>query len=655
VVPRVCLTHTFRGSRSSGFVPVVAARNLHKAYGAHVVLRDAELTLRTGERVGVVGRNGAGKSTLARILAGVEPPDGGSVSRRRGASVIYLDQVPRFDGDPTAEEAVLSGLEAWSRAVERHAAASRALESGSGDVEELLREQASAAEDVERSGGFEQGHRVASMLGHLGITRTDARVSTLSGGEQRRVALARTLIARPTLAVLDEPTNHLDADTIEWLESYLLDEYSGALLLITHDRYLLDRVAERTVEVAGGEVYVYDGGYELYLEQKAERIAHAARVEQNRQNFLRRELDWLRRQPKARSTKQKARIERAEAAMAVRGPRAERTQSFDLDLVKSGKTILEAKNLGVEMAGRRLVSGFDLFVTEGERIGIVGPNGAGKTTLIRTLLGELPPAEGDVTLGRNTRALYLDQLRSGLEDDKSVFDNVVGDQSRIDLGGQVVEPRSYLERFGFDGIRQRQLVGSLSGGERARVAVARLLRQSANLLVLDEPTNDFDVETLGALETMLLELGATALVVTHDRWFLDRVATSVLAFEADGRVIRYPGNYDTYRRLRAEADRLRAEEQPRAEEPRRAEQRRSTPPVKKKLTFAEERELTGLPDLIESAEQNVGALTEQLADPATYSAGGSDVADLTRRLSEARAEVERLMARWMALEEKQQG
>ena len=305
-------------------MPIVAAKHLHKAYGAHVVLGDADVTLRSGERVGVVGRNGAGKSTLARIVAGIEAPDAGELSRRRGATVLYLDQVPRFDGDPTAEEAVSTGLSAWKTAVERHEAAARALGEGSGDLDALLAEQTEAAEAVERAGGWEQSHRVASMLGNLGVERTDAHISTLSGGEQRRVALARILIARPDLAILDEPTNHLDAGTIEWLESYLLDEHTGGVLLITHDRYLLDRVATRTLEVADGAVFSYDGGYELYLEQKAERLAHAERVEQNRQNFLRGELEWLRRQPKARTTKQKARIERAEAAKAVKAPKAER-------------------------------------------------------------------------------------------------------------------------------------------------------------------------------------------------------------------------------------------------------------------------------------------------------------------------------------------
>src|SRR5450432_3612485 len=498
-------------------VSIVTAQNVHRSFGTHTVLRAADMSIAPGERIGVVGLNGAGKSTLSRILAGTEAADSGTVARRRGATVAYLEQVPQFDGDPTALEAVTSGLKGWSAAVARHEAASAALSHGDGNVEALLDEQQRAATDVERLGGWDRQHRVAAFLDHLGIVRTDAKIGSLSGGEQRRVALARVLISSPDLAILDEPTNHLDAETIEWLEEYLIDEYQNAILLITHDRYLLDRVAQRTVEVANGEVYSYDGGYERYLEQKAERMAHAARTESNRQNFLRRELEWLRRQPKARSTKQKARIDRAEAAKSVTGPKLDRTATLELDIVRSGKTILELRDLGVEIGGRTLIHDLSLFLTEGERIGIVGPNGSGKTTLLKTLLGELKPARGSVVLGQNTKVAYFDQRRSGLDDTKSIFDNVAGDQSKIELGGEVIECRSYLERFAFDPHKQRQIVGSLSGGERARVALARLLRQSANLVILDEPTNDLDVATLGALESMLIDFGVTALVVTHDQ------------------------------------------------------------------------------------------------------------------------------------------
>ena len=638
---------------------IVTAQQVHRSFGTHTVLRAADLSIAPGERVGVVGLNGAGKSTLSRILAGSEPADSGTVARRRGASIAYLEQVPNFEGDPSALEAVTSGLTGWSEAVQRHEAASAALARGDGNVEALLEEQQRAASDVERLGGWDREHRVTAFLDHLGIRRRDAKISSLSGGEQRRVALARVLISAPDLAILDEPTNHLDAETIEWLELFLIEEYKNAILLITHDRYLLDRVAERTVEVANGEVYSYDGGYERYLEQKAERLAHAERTEANRQNFLRKELEWLSRQPKARSTKQKARIDRAEAAKAVTGPKIDRTATLELDVVRSGKTILELRDLSIAVGGRTLIDSLTLFLTEGERIGIVGPNGSGKTTLLKTLLGELPPAGGSMILGQNTKVAYFDQRRSGLDDSKSIFDNVVGDQSRIELGGEVIETRSYLERFAFDSHKQRQQVGSLSGGERARVALARLLRQSANLVILDEPTNDLDVATLGALESMLIDFGVTALVVTHDRWFLDRVATSILSFEEGGRAVRYPGNYETFRRLRAEQRARQAES---ASEVVSSSANASTPAKrsekpaakKKALSNAEQRELSGLPDAIESAEKRVSELNEQLSNPATYSAGGQEVARVTALLDAAKAEAERLTLRWEELELKQE-
>ncbi|HXK16474.1 MAG TPA: ABC-F family ATP-binding cassette domain-containing protein, partial [Polyangiaceae bacterium] len=532
---------------------IVAAHGLQKGYGNHIVLRSADLIIEPGERVGVVGLNGAGKSTLGKLLAGVETADAGTIARRRGARIEYLEQVPVFDGVLTAEQAVMQGLAAWNDAVARHAAASAAFGDANADHDKLLAEQASAAEEVERLGGWDQTHRVHAVMSHLGITQHDAPVKQLSGGEQRRIALARLLVSRPDLAILDEPTNHLDAETVEWLEQHLIDEFPGAVLLITHDRYLLDNVAQRTVEVADGEAFSYDGGYERYLEQKAERQAHAARTEQNRQNFLRRELEWLRRMPKARTTKQQARITRANAAINAPKLKQEQTVALAMDVTRAGKTLVELREATLEIGGRTLVKNLSLFVIQGDRIGIVGPNGAGKTTLLRAIMGQHPLASGSVSVGKNSKIAYFDQKRSGLDDSKSIWDNVTGDQSRIELGGEVIDPRSYLERFAFDSHKQRQPVGSLSGGERARVALARLLRQSANLVLFDEPTNDLDVATLGAVEGMLLDFGVTALIVTHDRYFLDRVATSILAFEEDGAVVHYPGNYDAFRRLRAEA------------------------------------------------------------------------------------------------------
>jgi ATP-binding cassette subfamily F protein uup len=634
-------------------LPIIAAHGIQKTYGTRIVLTGVDLTLRTGERVGVVGANGSGKSTLARILAGLSPPDLGTLSRRRGTSIEYLSQTPEFEPGVTAEQALLQALSGWTQAVARHEAATRSLGLGEGDLASLLDEQHRSAEEVERLGGWEQQHRAAALLSHVGIERTSGLVSTFSGGEQRRVALARLLLSRPDLAILDEPTNHLDAETIEWLEEYLVEEHTGAVLLITHDRYLLDRVAERTLEVVEGRVYSYEGGYELYLEQKAEREELAARTEQNRQNFLRRELEWLRRQPKARSTKQKARIDRAEAAKSAIKPQKDEQAKFSLETARSGKTILELRELGLTLGERELCRNLTLFLAQGQIVGVVGRNGSGKTTLLRAIVGELSPSGGKVVLGQNTKIAYFDQQRSMLDDEKSVFDNVAGDQSRIEVGGQQVEPRSYLERFGFDVQRQRQPVGSLSGGERARVALAKLLRQSTNLVLMDEPTNDLDVGTLGALENMLLDSNATALVVTHDRWFLDRVASSILSFEGNGSVVLYPGNYETYRRLRKEA---REQQQKPAAAAVPAARSKAPPGEAKKpkrLNRAEEQELKSLPDAIEKAEAELRAQNLVLSDPATHAGGSERIALASQALARAEAEVARLMLRWEELEQKQ--
>ena len=621
---------------------LVDAKGLVKAYGSRTILRGVDVTIRPGERVGVVGLNGAGKSTLARLLAGEELPDAGQVAKQRGATIRYLAQEPRFEADVSAEAAVRSSLGEWNAALERHAELTRQLSAVTSPDVALLQAQAKLAEDIERLGGWDPTHRVQSSLKRLGIAHPETPVRTMSGGERRRVALAQVLVAQPTLAILDEPTNHLDAETIEWLEQYLLDEYRGALVLVTHDRYLLDRVATRTLEVAEGEVSSFEGGYERYLEQKAERLAHAERTEKNRQNFLRTELDWLRRQPKARGTKQKARIERAEQALAQRAPKQDKVFDFELGVARQGKVLLELRALTLTVGHQELVRHLDLIVSQGDRIGIIGRNGTGKTSLLRAIVGELEPAEGEVILGQTTKIAYFNQERSDLDPERTVFDNVIGDLNQIQLGERTLKPHAYLERFGFGAREHAQKVGSLSGGERARVALARLLRRSANLIILDEPTNDLDIASLTALEQLLVDYSVSALIVTHDRWFLDRVANAIVAFEGDGRVVRYAGNYQALRQRRRDNA---------AQTPTRATERNSRNKRQKQgLTWAETRELAGILERIERAESRAQQLGEVLSSPDTYTDPGRDVAALTAELEAARHEVETLTARWEELE-----
>ncbi len=648
-------------------MPILDATDLCKHIANRTLLQDVNLTLRRGERVGLVGRNGSGKTTLGRLLAGLEPSDGGRIARRRGASVGYLPQEPRLEPGRSIREVVLESLAEWSAMRLRFDALTEAL---SGETEadrqmQLAAEQAEVGEALERLGGWEREHEAEAIVGHLGLADPDRRVETLSGGEARRVALAQLLVAQPDLAILDEPTNHLDLDTIEWLEEHLRDRFPGALLLISHDRSVLDQVTTRTLELHDGLLDSYEGGYAAYLIAKAEREAHAERTERNRQNFLRREVEWLRRQPKARATKQKARIARAEAALDREAPQAERFAELEIRSERLGKTILELKGLRLERDGRCLIDGLDLALRPGERLGIVGPNGSGKTSLLLALLGELAPSAGEIVVGANTKIGYLDQARAGLDDSATVREAAVGDAAEIRLGDERLRVGGYLERFLFDAKQQRLKVGELSGGERARVCLARLLARSCNLLLLDEPTNDLDVETLGSLETMLLDFGGSVLFVSHDRWMLDRVSTAILGFQGEGQVERFEGSYSDYR---ARAPRRTSFGAPSGSAPpaRSASSvgssgqtagaggspgRSLAVATPQKLSHRERIELAGLPDAIEAAEARVADLQLRLADPELYQGeAGPEVARLRESLVEAEADAARLMKRWEALE-----
>jgi ATP-binding cassette subfamily F protein uup len=636
-------------------MPVIDASGLEKSYGARRVLAGVDLTLRSRERVGLVGRNGSGKSTLGRILAGLESPDAGRIARRRGATVELLTQEPELPPDQSLRDIVLASLDVWSRTRQRYDELTSRLSEAEGDTQALAAEQAAAGDELVRLGGWDRLHEAEAIINDLGIADPGRLAGTLSGGERRRVALARVLVGSPSLAILDEPTNHLDVDTIEWLEDYLSDRFPGALLLITHDRYVLDRVTARTLELEDGRLTSYDGGYATYLAARAERRAHAERTERNRQNFLRRELEWLRRQPKARGTKQKARSVRARQSLEQGAPRAERETELRLAAERQGKTVLELDSLTIDRGGSRLVHALDLRVAAGQRIGVVGPNGCGKTSLLLAILGELEPSAGVLRRGLNTSIGYLDQQRSGLDPEQTVLESL-GDLSEVDSGGQSMQVAAYLERFLFDRRAQRIRVGQLSGGERARVCLARLLAGKINLLLLDEPTNDLDVSTLAALETMLTEYAGSAIVVSHDRWFLDRVATSILAFEGDGRVELHAGNYSEYRERTLE--RRRAEEAGRRERVREAPARDqggvSSAPASAagKLSYKERRELDSLLDQIESAESEATRLEAQLSDPETYKSqdGGKPIAALKAAFEDARARIAQLTERWEELE-----
>jgi ATP-binding cassette subfamily F protein uup len=597
------------------------------------------------------------------MIAGLEPPDTGTLAVQRGVTIEYLSQEPVFAPGLTAYQAVEQSLTSWRSAMDRYQTIAEKIALEGHASAHLSAEQSAAAEQIERLGGWDPSHRINTFLDRLGVSALQTPIEQMSGGERRRVALARVLASAPDLAILDEPTNHLDPDTVEWLEDYLVESFAGAILLVTHDRYVLDRVVTRIIEIDHGNATTFEGNYSGYLRIRAERAALEAKEEATRQNTLRIERDWLSRQAPARTTKQKARIDRAielEAqAKAVRdSKRFDGSANFEAANVRGSKRLIEAEGLSKSIGDKLLFSDLSLILLRGERLGILGPNGAGKTTLVKVLLNELVPDAGTVTHATSAACKYLDQNRSELDDTQLVIEAVTDGGDRVRVGDKWMRVEAYLERFMFGPDKHRQRVEALSGGERARLSLARMLRGEANVLVLDEPTNDLDLPTLAVLEDLLISFEGSVIVITHDRAFLDRVATHVLAFEGDGKVTRYAGGYEDYRAQKALTEQRAKEartEQPvvTSAAPASTGSTESKKSGKKAaLTWGEQRELEALPTQIDDAEKRLAAATKTLEDPALYSKGAAILTAAQHEHDQAQKSVEQLMQRWEILERK---
>ncbi|NJD08972.1 MAG: ABC-F family ATP-binding cassette domain-containing protein [Gemmatimonadetes bacterium] len=640
---------------------VLNISGLWKGYGGRSLFEGVSANIGDGEKIGFIGVNGSGKSTLFRIAAGLESQDAGEVALRRGACVRYLAQEPEFSPGQSIRAAAAEGRPDRLQALAEYDVIARRLAVASPDHDRLLHRQAELAATIERLGGWDWMHRVEAMLTRLGVSGWDRPVAGLSGGEAKRVALARTLLAEPDLLLLDEPTNHLDADTVLWLEEYLI-EFRGALMLVTHDRYFLDRVVDRIVEVARGELTPYPGGYTEYLEAQAERAERQALLDARRRKLIAQELEWAKRSPPARTGKQRARSKRAQAlAEESRACRARQTRELVLQTASAGRlgrTVLELEGVSKSFGERVLIRDLSTRLRAGERVGSIGPNGAGKTTLVRMIMGEVPADRGAIRIGGNSRLACFDQPtpagRGALSPEQSVYD-AVGGKDWVEVGGRRLHLRTYLEDFLFPVAQQQQLVSSLSGGERNRLALAKLFLQPANILVLDEPTNDLDIVTLQVLEAALADYRGCVLMVTHDRFFLDKIATALLVFEGDGVVHRHEGGFELYRvlRERRDAEQAAAEQEVARRRPAKPPAARPAPEVgaARKLTWKEQREREGMEQLIVAAEAERERLAARLLDPGLYQ-DRAEAARASADFEAAEAAVEALYARWAELEER---
>ncbi len=534
---------------------IYVMKGLNKAYpGGREVFKDVWLSFLPGVKIGVLGPNGAGKSTLLRIMAGVDKEYNGEAWAADGVKVGYLPQEPELDRTLSVKENVMLGLAHVKSLLDRFEAISaRFGEEMSDDaMNDLIAEQGELQEQIDAVNGWELERTIEIAMDALNCPPGDASVEKLSGGEKRRIALCRLLLQRPDLLLLDEPTNHLDAHSVAWLQRYLKD-YEGTVITVTHDRYFLDEVATWILEVDRGCTFPHEGNYSSWLVEKQKRLELENKTEVARQRVIAKELEWVRASPRARQAKSKARVQAYEALVAQSKEKAPDTAQIVLPPgPRLGDLVIEASHINKAFGDRLLIEDLSFRLPPGGIVGVIGPNGAGKTTLFRMITQQETPDTGDFRVGETVKLGYVDQSRDALPADKTVWEVVSDGQDEIDLGRRKMNSRSYVALFNFKGGDQQKKVGQLSGGERNRVHIARMLKAGANVLLLDEPTNDLDVDTLRALEDALEEYPGCAVVITHDRWFLDRLATHILAFEGDAKVVWFEGNYQMY-----EADRKR--------------------------------------------------------------------------------------------------
>lgn len=619
--------------------PLWSGENLALAIGRQTIFDNADMYIGAEERVALIGRNGGGKSTLLKIVAGLEKPSSGNISIAKGCRIAYMPQDPVFESGKKAGEVVAEGLEYFNSLLERY---------------DRLSPTSAEALELEHKIGLHQAwnceNKLETMIRKLDLD-PERRFSQLSGGEMRRVLLARALISEPELLLLDEPTNHLDVGTVSWIENFLAS-YRGSCLFVTHDRYFLDRIANRIVELANGKFFSCTGSYADFLEAKeAHEYAEDAEAEK-REKFLRLEIDWVRRSPKARLRRNLGRLRRFEELSAIERPK--RTGNVELIIPEPsrlGNKVVELENVSFRFGERELIKNLTCEFPQGTKTGIIGPNGIGKTTLLKLITGSLVPDSGNIHIADTVNFNYIDQTRIILDPEQTVAEAVAGDSDSVNLGSDKISIWGYLKRFLFEDERINTKVKYLSGGEKARLLLAIVLKQGGNFLILDEPTNDLDLPTLRVLEEALVHYTAPVIVVSHDRYFLNRVCNRIIAFDPEDGIVMQEGDYDYFAFKRAErkaaaaaaAEPVKPDRQTQPSAPKRQAQ---------KLSYKEQKELDGMEDAVMETEEFISSIEAEFTAPDFYTTRAKDAPAMQAKLDEARTKLEQLYARWEELEKR---
>ncbi len=637
---------------------ILTLQNIKKDFGIKEILRDASFSIEPNDKVGLIGVNGSGKSTLLKMIAGIEPTDGGQRLVKSGARIIYLPQQPEIDENQTVIDRVFADSGEQMNLVREYEDLSHQIAQAKGDdLNALMSRLAKVTEKMESVGAWELETKAKIILSKLGIKDFDAKVGSLSGGYRKRIALATALLNEPDLLLMDEPTNHLDAESVEWLQEYL-DRFGGAILLITHDRYFLDRVTNRIVEIDRADLYTYAGNYSYYLEKKAQQEESIASSERKHQGVLRRELEWLKRGPKARSTKQKARIDRISQMQDKEFQQAQGKVDIDTPGRRIGKKVIELEHISKAYKNRTLIKDFSYKFTRSDRIGIIGGNGAGKSTLMNIITGRIEPDEGKVDIGKTIHIGYFDQhsdnLLAAVNQEQRVIEYIKEVAEIVTTAdGNKITASQMLEKFLFTPNQQYAPIHKLSGGEKRRLFLLQVLMAAPNVLILDEPTNDLDVQTLAILEEYLENFNGCVIAVSHDRYFLDRTVEFILAIEPGGNVRKYPGNYSVYLEHKKKAEKAAKQEQvtekPKQSKAKNTNSKSTTDKKNKPLSNFEIREYNKLEAKIAQLETDKEKLESDLA------ANCSDynlVQELSNKLATLNEEIDTATERWLEFAER---